>query len=58
MAAPLYDSFDGNIANQKCVFCKQNNEDVKILGDKYAYGDTTFHNFCLVSKNIFISRTK
>lgn len=53
MSAPLYDSFDGNAANKKCLFCKQNSEDVKNLGDKYSYGEVTLHNFCLVSeKNI------
>ncbi|XP_055307028.1 PHD finger protein 7-like [Sitodiplosis mosellana] len=48
MSAPLYDSFDGNVANKKCLFCNQNNDDVKNLGDKYSYGEMTLHNFCLL----------
>lgn len=47
-APPLYSSFDD--ANQsKCIFCNRNNDDVVSLGDKYTYGEITFHNFCLVS---------
>lgn len=43
---PLYNSF--GIEDEKCVFCKQSDDNVLELGDKFTYENITIHLFCAV----------
>lgn len=49
---PLYNSFDDNSSDERCVFCKKAADDRIMFGDKYKIDGITFHNFCLVSVSI------
>lgn len=45
---PMYRSFEER-EQEKCVFCKLDDDDPIELGDKLIYGDITVHQFCAVS---------